>query len=67
MVKARSDAAPGVTLRLPEYNNVAMDFKPGKCLYEKIVRNVVSKPATVTVESSGGGSDTKPVPYRPVP
>jgi bacillopeptidase F len=64
LVKATSDAAPDVTLTLPEYNNVAMDYNKRTCVYEKVVRKVLVKPATVTVKSSGGGSDTKPVPYR---
>ena len=63
VVKAASDAAPDVTLTLPEYGNVAMVYKARKGIYEKVVNNVLAKPATVTVVSSGGGSDTKPVPF----
>jgi bacillopeptidase F len=64
LVKATSDAAPDVTLTLPEYNNITMEYNKKKCIYEKVVKKVETKPATVTVESSGGGSDTKPVPFR---
>jgi len=63
LVKATSDAAPDVTLTLPEYGNVALDYRKRTGIYGKIVEGVLVKPATVTVESSGGGSDTKPVPF----
>ena len=40
-----------------------MNYNKRRCIYEKVVTKVLTKPATVTVES-GGGSDTKPVSFR---
>lgn len=61
-VFARSTAAPAtVTLTAVGFGDLA--YRPTKNDYFGKFRPVVSKPASVTVVSTGGGSDTKPVPY----
>jgi hypothetical protein len=60
LVAATSDAQPGtVTLEAKGYG--AMQYKKRKKIFKGVFRNVPTKPATVTVESSGGGSRTVPV------
>ena len=61
-VSAVSDEAPGVGLRLPDYD-VRMRYKPRRKLYRGVVRNLAAAPTSVTVESSGSGFDTVPVPF----
>lgn len=59
---ARSTAAPGsVTLTAVGFGDLA--YRAAKNDYFGKYRPVASKPATVTVVSTGGGSDTKPVPF----
>lgn len=62
-VFARSTAAPGsVTLTAVGFGELV--YRPRRNDYLGRFRGVASKPAKVTVVSTGGGSDTKPVPYR---
>ncbi len=61
-VFARSTAAPGsVTLTAVGFGDLA--YRSTKNDYFGKFKPVASKPPTVTVVSTGGGSDTKPVPY----
>jgi len=64
-VRATSSGAPDVTLTLPEYG-VEMAYRSKERFYEAVVRlkPISPLPATVTVVSSGGGSDTEPVPFK---
>lgn len=64
-VRATSSGAPDVTLTLPEYG-IAMAYRSKERFYEAVVRLKPTSPlpATVTVVSSGGGSDTEPLPFK---
>ena len=59
---AASDASPGVTLSLPERNTEMVYFVPWD-YFAAWINDVSLLPDSVTVVSSGGGTDTKPIPY----
>ncbi len=62
-VFARSTAsAASVTLTAVGFGDLV--YRPAMNDYLGKFRPVASKPGTVTVVSTGGGSDTKPVPYK---
>lgn len=64
LVVATSNAAPGVQLVLPDYD-LRMRYNEARRIYRRVIPNVSVNPGDVTVESSGSGFDTKPVPYPP--
>ncbi len=57
-VEATSDLQPDVTLTVVGFGQMTYDFNKSKYVYTS--PNGTPDPGTVTVESSGGGSDTAP-------
>jgi hypothetical protein len=58
-MEATSDQQPGVTLTVVGFGN--MTFDPSRGLYIYTSPRNTANPGFVTVESSGGGSDTEVV------
>ncbi len=59
-VEATSSQQPGVTLNVVGFGQMSFDANLNRYVYQSA--GGIPKPGTVTVESSGGGSDTAVVP-----
>ena len=62
-VVATTSSSSRMILRAPEYPRARFTFRRRTNDYRAIIRRVPVNPGTITVTSSGGGSDTKPVPF----
>ena len=62
-VVVTSSSSSRMILRAPDYPRARFVFRRRTNDYRAVIRRVPVNPGVIRVTSSGGGSDTKPVPF----